>query len=162
MKMSRRKIRETIFLMLFRLEFNTKEELLEQLDWYFTQQPDSGEPEDDTSKAKKQKTNNADGDEYLPLNDISEEDETYIRTKLEKILDHIEDLDQTIVSICEGWNLSRLGKAEFAILRLATYEIQYDDDIPTGVAINEAVELAKTYCSKEAPRFINGVLAKLA
>ncbi len=144
MKMSRRKIRETIFLMLFRIEFNTKEELLEQVDWFFEQRvPETEE------------------DEYLPNPDLEEADEKYIRDKLNQILDHLEELDDTILHICSGWKLSRIGKAELGILRLAVYEIRLDEEIPTGVAINEAVELAKVYSSEEAPRFVNGVLAKL-
>ncbi|MBQ6393334.1 MAG: transcription antitermination factor NusB, partial [Eubacterium sp.] len=81
---------------------------------------------------------------------------------LTSILDDLTSIDEKIREICQGWRLSRLGKTELAILRLAVYEILYDEDIPTGVAINEAVEIAKIYCSEEAPRFINGVLAKLA
>lgn len=131
MKMTRRKIRENIFLLLFRIEFNTREELEEQAD-------------------------------LLYENIESEEDVSYIRKKVADILDHLTEIDETITEICKGWRLSRLGKAELTILRLGVYEIKYDSDIPTGVAINEAVELAKVYCSEEAPRFINGVLAKLA
>lgn len=131
MKMSRRKLRESIFLLLFRIEFNTREEVEEQAEAF--------------------------------CQDIeAEEDCAYILGKLGKILDSLEDIDEKIREICKGWRLSRLGKAELAILRLAVYEILRDEDIPTGVAINEAVEIAKIYCSEEAPRFVNGVLAKLA
>ena len=133
MKMSRRKLRENIFRLLFRIEFNTREELDEQVTLFFQSQPE-----------------------------IDAEDSEYINRKLCAILNHLPDYDEKIRQICEGWRLSRLGKTELAILRLAVYEIEEDDDIPTGVAINEAVELAKIYCSEEAPRFINGVLAKLA
>lgn len=133
MGMSRRKLRETIFHLLFRVEFNTRDEMDEQVKDYFESNPE-----------------------------ISEEDEAYITNKLAAILDNVEEADEKILTICEGWKLGRLGKAELAILRLAIYEITKDEDIPTGVAINEAVELAKVYCSEEAPRFINGVLAKLA
>lgn len=93
--------------------------------------------------------------------ELEKEDADYIASKTEAIIDVIDELDATINEICQGWRLSRLGKAELAILRLAVYEIKNDDDIPAGVAINEAVELGKIYCSEEAPRFINGVLAKL-
>ena len=55
-----------------------------------------------------------------------------------------------------------MNKADLTILRLAVYEIKWDDDIPVKVAINEAVELAKKYSSEEGPAFINGVLAKIA
>ncbi|MBR5047093.1 MAG: transcription antitermination factor NusB [Eubacterium sp.] len=129
--MSRRKLRESIFLLLFRIEFNTREELEEQAEAFYGQ-----------VEAK--------------------EDRSYIHDKLEAILDELPAIDEKIREICQGWRLSRLGKAELSILRLAVYEILYDEDIPTGVAINEAVEISKIYCSEEAPRFINGVLAKLA
>ena len=131
MKMTRRELRESIFLLLFRIEFNTREELEEQLEDYY---------------------NNLE----------SEEDTNYIHEKLMNILDRLSTIDEKIMEICKGWRLSRLGKAELAILRLAVYEILYDEEIPTGVAINEAVNIGKVYCSEEAPRFINGVLAKLA
>ena len=55
----------------------------------------------------------------------------------------------------------RMGKAELTILRLALYEILYDEEVPEKVAINEAVELAKRFGGNESPAFINGVLAKL-
>ena len=54
-----------------------------------------------------------------------------------------------------------MGKVELTLLRLAVYEMKYDDDIPVGVAINEAVELAKTFGGDGSPAFINGILAKL-
>lgn len=133
MRMSRRKIRENIFLFLFRIEFNTKDELMDQFAWYFDQKED-----------------------------VNSEDIDYIREKLSAILSCQNELDDVILKICKGWRLERLGKAELAILRLAVYEMKYDNDIPTSVAINEAVALAKIYCSEEAPRFVNGVLAKLA
>ena len=114
-------------------EFNTQEELQEQIKWYFEERPD-----------------------------IEGKDQIYIETKIGSILKRLPEIDEQIHSICEGWRLERLGKPELAILRLAVYEITNDANIPTGVAINEAVELAKIYCSEEAPRFVNGVLAKLA
>lgn len=54
-----------------------------------------------------------------------------------------------------------MGKVELTILRLAVYELLYDDDIPANVAINEAVELAKVYGGDTSPAFVNGILAKL-
>ena len=72
------------------------------------------------------------------------------------------EIDEKINSVSEGWPVNRLGKAELAIMRLAVYEMLYDEDIPVNVAINEAVELAKNYGGDNAPSFVNGVLAKLA
>ena len=72
------------------------------------------------------------------------------------------DIDAKINEVSEGWPVERLGKAELAIMRLAVYEMLYDEDIPVNVAINEAVELAKKYGSDDnAASFVNGVLAKL-
>lgn len=133
MKMSRRELRENIFLLLFRIEFNTREELQEQMEMFLETMPD-----------------------------LQESDATYIHNKVTAVLDDLDKMDETIMKICTGWRLERLGKAELAILRLAVYEMIEDEDIPKGVAINEALELAKKYCSEDAPRFINGVLAKLA
>ena len=61
-----------------------------------------------------------------------------------------------------GWKVDRMGTVDLTIIRLAFFEMAYDEDVPTGVAINEAVELAKRYGSDESPSFVNGVLAKLA
>lgn len=55
-----------------------------------------------------------------------------------------------------------MNKVDLTILRLAVYEIQWDEDVPAGVAINEAVELAKKYSGEEGPSFVNGVLGKIA
>ena len=62
----------------------------------------------------------------------------------------------------KGWKLERIGKSDLSILRLGVYEMLYDDDIPVGVAINEAVELAKSFGENESASFINGILGKLA
>ena len=70
-------------------------------------------------------------------------------------------LDEEIAKISDGWNIGRIGKAELAILRVAIFEMLYDDDVPYKVAINEAVELAKIYCNEDARSFINGLLAKV-
>ena len=74
----------------------------------------------------------------------------------------IPELDEKIDSVSEGWPTSRLGKTELSIMRLAVYEMLYDEDIPTNVALNEAVELAKKYGSADSTAaFVNGVLGKL-
>ena len=61
-----------------------------------------------------------------------------------------------------GWKTGRMNKVDLSVLRLAVYEMKWDDEVPVGVAINEAVELAKMFSSDEAPSFINGVLGKIA
>lgn len=132
--MSRREVREHIFKLLFRIEFNKMEEMPEQLKLYF------------------------EGEENENLNEAAQAE---IEEKYEDIAADIVQLDARINEAAEGWNTSRMGKVELTILRLACYEMDYDENIPTGVAINEAVELAKKFGGEDAPSFINGILAKM-
>lgn len=74
---------------------------------------------------------------------------------------HIEEVDEKISENAKGWKLDRIARMSLAIMRLCVYELLYTD-IPTPVAINEAVELAKAYDSDEAPAFINGILNSVA
>jgi len=131
--MDRREVREQIFKLLFRIEFNEADEMPEQKALFLE---DEGP--------------------------FKSRDERMITEKYDKIVEKLQDIDNLINEKATGWNTRRMGKVDLTLLRLAVYEILYDESIPTGVAINEAVELAKIYCSEEAPRFVNGVLAKLA
>ncbi len=131
--MNRREIREQIFKMLFQAEFYGAEELEEQL--------------------------------QISMEELEEKNEgkrTYIEQKLREICRRQEEIDALVNEKATGWKTNRMAKVDLALIRLAVYEIKYEDEIPTGVAINEAVELAKIYSSDGAPAFINGVLAKLA
>ncbi|MDO5346195.1 MAG: transcription antitermination factor NusB [Lachnospiraceae bacterium] len=139
--MSRREIREHIFKMLFGAEFFEQAEMDQQMELYFEQVLDD---ELDSHPA------------FIPP-----EDRAYIKEKAGKILELAPQIDESINQVAKGWKTSRMGKAELTILRLAVYEMKYDEEIPTGVAINEAVELAKKFGGDEAPAFINGILAKL-
>ena len=76
-------------------------------------------------------------------------------------MNHTDELDAKLNGISMGWKTSRMGKVELTILRQAVYEMQYDSEVPSKVAINEAVNLAKKFGGKDSPAFINGVLAKL-
>lgn len=97
-----------------------------------------------------------------PLPDPGEEDLKYIREKYDEVVASIDEIDDFINEISDSWKTARMGKVDLNILRLALYEMIYDDDIPTGVAINEAVELAKQYGGEESGSFINGLLGKAA
>jgi len=90
---------------------------------------------------------------------MSGEDESYIRRRVGEIKLHLPEIDEIINADSEGWSCERLGKEELAILRLAIYEIRFDDDIPDKVAVNEALNLAHEYCDDKAAHFINGVLS---
>ena len=71
---------------------------------------------------------------------------------------HRAELDETIASHARGWDLERIAPLDRNIMRVALYEIEHRDDVPTEVAIDEAVELAKQYCGADAPGFVNGIL----
>ena len=71
-----------------------------------------------------------------------------------------EDYELNMKPEAKGWTTERMGKIELTILRLAIYEIKFDEDVPAGVAINEAVEIAKKFGQEESAGFVNGVLAK--
>ena len=72
------------------------------------------------------------------------------------------EVDAIIERNLKGWKLGRLSTVALAILRIAVYEIYYEEKIPVGVSINEAVELSKTYGDESDARFVNGVLSDVA
>lgn len=82
--------------------------------------------------------------------------------KTEKIYKERESLDEKINAVTTGWKTDRMAKTDLILIRTALYEMDEDEDVPTGVAINEAVELAKRYGTKDSASFVNGVLARLA
>ena len=86
----------------------------------------------------------------------------YIRGKAQKVAGKREEIDALLNANTTGWKTSRMNKVDLTILRLAVYEMKWDEDVPVGVAIDEAVELAKKYSSDEGPAFVNAVLAKIA
>ena len=130
--MRRREQREHIFKLLFMSEFNSQKEMEEQLALYFAD-----------------------------IENLEEKDKEYISKKYMNIMNHTDELDAKLNGISMGWKTSRMGKVELTILRQAVYEMQYDSEVPSKVAINEAVNLAKKFGGKDSPAFINGVLAKL-
>ena len=87
-----------------------------------------------------------------------EEQTQYIRRVVENAQAHQREIDEIISRYAEGWKLSRIAKSPLAILRCAICEILYLDDVPNSAAVNEAVELGKTYDSPQAGAFINGLL----
>ena len=82
----------------------------------------------------------------------------YIRSLVTGVAMHQGELDGYIEKYAVGWKFSRIPMMAVAIMRIAMYEVMYRQDIPTGVAINEAVEIAKKYETEETVRFINGIL----
>ena len=130
--MRRSKVREHIFKMLFSIGFDAAD-ADEQIELYLEQ-----------------------------VEEASEEERGYMRKKVKDIAAHEEEIDAMINEHTTGWKTGRMNKVDLSVLRLAVYEMKWDDAVPVGVAINEAVELAKMFSSDEAPSFINGVLGKIA
>ena len=138
--MSRREMREQVFKLLFRVEFNDENAMQQQKELFFEDGAVAVSEDDDIVVADKAKEE--------------------IAEKYDKVVEKITQIDEMINEKTEGWKTTRMGKVDLAILRLAVYEIVFDDAIPGPVAINEAVELAKKFGRDESPKFINGVLAK--
>ena len=85
----------------------------------------------------------------------------YISNLISKICSNIEKIDGMIDDSSDGWPASRMSKPDLAIIRTATGEMLFADDVPDAVAINEAVNLAKDYGTEQSPKFVNAVLAKI-
>lgn len=130
--MSRREIREKIFKLLFRAEFYEEGDLSEQRQLFLEE-----------------------------LGQEENKDTLYIQDKFEQIISRLAEIDEMVNQVAQGWKTTRMGKVDLTLIRLAVYEIKFEEDIPEGVAINEAVELAKSYGTDDSPSFINGILAKL-
>ena len=135
--MGRRELREQIFLLLFRVEFNNPEEMPAQLKMFF----ETGSYDED-------------------MQSFSEKDREYITEKYNHIMESLPDIDKQLSEKAENWDITRMGKVELTVLRLAVYEIEKDDSVPASVAINEAVELAKKFGQDGSGAFVNAVLAK--
>ena len=131
--MSRRKLRENIFKLLFVSDFNNEQEMPEQLKLFF----DS-------------------------ISDLDDKDQQYMQEKYGQVKERLDEINNIIDGCSSGWKTKRMSKVDLAILRLAVYEVKFDEDVPTSAAINEAVELAKRFGGDDSPSFINGILGAVA
>ena len=131
--MRRREQREHIFKLLFMTQFNSEGDMPEQLSLYFE-----------------------------GLEELSQEDQAAMQKKYEGIPEHLDEIDGELNEYSQGWKTSRMNRVDLTALRLAVYEMKFDEDIPTGVAINEAVELAKRFGGEDSGSFVNGILGKIA
>ena len=77
------------------------------------------------------------------------------------VMDHLPDLDATIVGYAENWRFDRIAVVDRNILRLAIYEMKYRDDIPPVVSMNEAIEIAKKFATEDSGKFVNGILDRV-
>jgi N utilization substance protein B len=133
--MNRRKQRDHIFKLVFSMDFDSEENINNHIDSYIDEIDEEG--------------------------NISEEVVNYIKNKTTNIIENIQDIDSIISNNTKKWTIERMNLVDVCILRVAIYEIQYDEDIPTTVAINEAIEIAKKYGGDSSPSFINGILANI-
>lgn len=131
--MIRTELREHIFKMLFQIEFNDPADMPDHLKYYFEM-----------------------------LDDAAEKDKKYIQEKYEAVVSHVPEIDELLNENAKGWKTARMNKVDLTILRLAVYEMKWDEDVPDGVAINEAVELAKRFGGESSSSFVNGILGKLS
>lgn len=131
--MGRHEQREQIFMLLFQVEFHSPEEMPRQMRLFLE-----------------------DGERIL-----SQEDADRIEERCRLISEKIPEIDKLINENTEGWDTGRMGKVELTVLRLAVYEMRYDDDIPERVAIDEAVEIAKKYGQENSGGFVNAILGKI-
>lgn len=131
--MRRTEKREHIFKLLFLAEFNTEEEMPEQLALYF---------ED--------------------MEELNPEEQEYMTEKFARVREKLAEIDELLNENSRGWKTKRMNHVDLNALRLAVYEMKYDSEVPVGVAINEAVEIAKRFGGETSGSFVNGVLGKIA
>ena len=142
--MGRHELREQVFRLLFRAEFNSASEMEEQKALFAEDLPVEDTGLDASDK-----------------HGVSDRDIAYIVDRCGRVQEKLPELDKLIDDHTEGWDTSRMGKVELTVLRLGIYEILYDKDIPEAVAINEAVDIAKKYGQETSGGFVNAILAKI-
>lgn len=131
--MKRRELRTYTFEVLFRCLFYNSGEMAEQTELYL----------DNVEE---------------PLTD---EDKQEVRDRVADIVSKLPEIDELISSRAVNWTIKRMSHVDLTILRLGVYELKFDERVPDRVAINEAVELAKTYGGDSSSSFVNGVLARI-
>ncbi|MEE1071875.1 MAG: transcription antitermination factor NusB, partial [Cellulosilyticum sp.] len=104
---------------------------------------------------------------YDRINDMEQEEKKANRAVIQfmeslyfGVFEHLQEIDEVIEKYAANWSFSRIAKVDLSILRLAIYELKYTD-VPQKVAVNEAVEIAKTYSTEKSPKFINGILGSV-
>jgi N utilization substance protein B len=86
----------------------------------------------------------------------------YAREIVDGVIDHGDEIDELIITFAKDWSLARMPAVDRALLRIGAWELLYNEEVPTAVAIDEAVELAKEFSTDESGAFVHGVLARVA
>ncbi len=132
--LTRRQLREHLLRILYLREFHEPGEFEDQFDLYI--------------------------ENFAAIADTDEVNE--LRERFDAIVSHLDEIDKMIEKAASNWKFSRIGKIELMILRIALFEIRFDDSVPNKAAINEAVELSKIYGSDDnSYGFVNGVLGSI-
>lgn len=139
-------MREHLFKMIYLYAFNKREAMPEQFRLYLEGQNDNL-PEEYSTR---------------DVTDMTEEEKELLSARAEEVLNRVGEIDGILNRTARGWKTNRFPTCDLAILRVAVYELLFDETIPEGVAINEAVELAKHYGGDDSPAFVNGVLGVIA
>lgn len=146
--MNRRTLRDYTFKCVFHASFYQSGDLPAQLELFVD---DFGTPDDDLAE-----------NGMNPLPPLTADDKREILDRAGKVLSRMDEITQLISEKVEGWEPSRMNQVDLSIIRLAVYEMLYDDTVPERVAINEAVELARKYGGERSRKFVNGVLARFS
>ena len=96
------------------------------------------------------------------IGDVKGKVKTFIEEEYFGVIEHTEEIDSIIRGSSEHWSIDRIAKVDHILLQMAIYEMKWGQDVPQKVAINEAIEIAKVYSTDKSPKFINGVLGKIA
>lgn len=108
---------------------------------------------------KAQKEENADFIEsYFETRELDRAEYAYVELIAQKYIENMDTVEQLLAENIHSWRIERVGKTEISIIRVATTEMLYVDDVPVPVSINEAVELAKRFADEKAYKFVNKVL----
>lgn len=148
MPISRREARIHLFELLFKISFNPEQALDPQIKEFFENLELLKELDDDDIK--------------MPYSSkaLTPEEEQELTLRAEDIVSKLPDIDRKIEELSSNWKLERMNKVDLNIIRLAAYEIIYDENIPERVSVNEAVEIAKIYGGEQSFSFVNGILGK--
>lgn len=138
--MSRRIAREYAIQFLFSLDFNKTDDVESQLEEFLLHSQEHREEEESA---------------------LNENSKSFTLDVVKGTMEHIAEIDELIEFHTTGWKMERIAKVDLAIIRLAIYEIVFNNEIPDSVAANEAIELAKKYSTEESGSFVNGVLGKI-
>lgn len=101
-------------------------------------------------------------DIFWPDHEEEEAIKEFASTLVNGTVQNIQNIDQVISKYAANWQISRMAKVDLNIMRMAVYELLYDQEIPPKVSINEAIELAKKYGDVESSKFVNGILDKIS